>query len=357
MSDKYICPRSEKQGMKEEKAIPSFCLLVVNKRCNFHCRMCNMWKHKEDPNFLKLDEMKKFVLDLKSFVDEPIFIHIIGGETLLWPHTAELAKFITDNGFKTSITTNGYLIDKVMAKKLVDSRMSGVFVSLDSLDEKKHDYIRGMPGAYKHVMEAIDNLYEYRGPFNDEMSVSIGITFTIMQFNLDEVIPFVNWIEQNKKIDAVFFNAVLQPFDSGEDSHNWYEREKYKEIWPSDLGRVNAVLDQLIEKKKGGARICNPPEQIQVLKEYFRDPFHFRQNMRIKCPRGDLAPEVNAYGDISMCFFMPPLGNIRKDSIRDIWYSDKMKEVRHAINTCNLDCDTAINCFYKIENITDYVSS
>jgi len=78
--------------------------------------------------------------------------------------------------------------------------------------------------------------------------------------------------------------------------------------------------------------------------------------MRIKCTRGDLAPEVNAYGDISMCFFMPPLGNIRKDSIRDVWQSEKMKEARNQINTCTLDCDLAVNCFYKIENITDYIS-
>ena len=126
-------------------------------------------------------------------------------------------------------------------------------------------------GAFIAVFDAINYLYECRGHDNADMSVSIGLTFTIMKSNVDEVIPFVDWAEANEKIDAIFFNAVLQPFDSGEDSHDWYQQEKYKEIWPPDLDHVNAILDQLMERKKGGANICNPPEQIQVLKEYFKD--------------------------------------------------------------------------------------
>ena len=356
MSEKTINVEDVVEAQAEKKVIPAFCLLVVNKRCNFHCRMCNMWKHKDDPSSLQLDEMKKFVLDLRTFVDEPIFIHIIGGETLLWPHTAELAKFITDTGFKTSITTNGYLIDEKMAHDLVAARISGVFVSLDSLDEKKHDYVRGTPGAYRHVMDAIEYLNAARGGQNPEEGTSIGLTFTIMQHNLDEVIAFADWAEANNKIDAIFFNAVLQPFDSGDDSKDWYEREKYKEIWPQDLRDLDTVIDQLIERKKRGYNICNPPEQLEVLKMYFKDPYRFRQNMKIKCTRGDLAPEVNAYGDISMCFYMQPLGNIRKDNIRDIWFGEEMKKVREQINHCSLDCDLAVNCFYKIENITDYIT-
>jgi len=341
----------------EEKFIPSFCLLVVNKQCNFHCRMCNMWKHKEDPTSLKLDEMEKFVDDLKTFVDEPIFIHLIGGETLLWPHTMELAKYITDSGFRTSITTNGWLIDRTVAKAIIDSRMSGVFISLDSLQEEKHDYIRGTKGAYQHVMNAIDYLYEYRGDDRSETSVSIGVTFTIMETNLDEVIPFYQWAQAQEKIDGIFFNAVMQPFDSGEDSNDWYQQERYKEIWPHDLKKVDGILDQLrVCAEEEGTKLSNPPKQIEVLKAYFKDPFRFRQNMRIKCTRGDLAPEVNAHGDISMCFYMKPLGNIRTHNIRDIWYSDELKKMRNEINCCNLECALAVNCFYKIENITDYVS-
>jgi MoaA/NifB/PqqE/SkfB family radical SAM enzyme len=340
-------------GKGQEKVIPSFCLLVVNKQCNFHCKMCNMWKHTENPESLKLHEMKEFVRDLRSFVDEPIFIHVIGGETLLWPHTLEILKYIVDTGFRTSITTNGWFIDADMARRLVDTGMSGIFISLDSLDEKKHDYIRGTKGAYRHVMNAIEYLDMFKKETNPELCV--GITNTIMEMNLAELPALAEWAQANDKVNQLFFNAVLLPFDGDYTAKDWYKQDAFREIWPQDYGQLKKCINQLSDLKESGYKISNPPEQLAVVREYFRDPYHFVQNMKIKCPRGDLALEVNAVGDIAMCFDMPPLGNIRKDNIRDIWFSDKMTNARHAINTCKKDCDVVVNCFYKIENITDFV--
>ena len=346
----FKCEEEEKiEQVKREGPLPSFCLLVVNKQCNFRCRMCNMWKSLPNPHTLTLDEMKAFVVDLRSFVDEDIFIHLIGGETLLWPHTPEIARFITDKGFRTSITTNGYLIDAAMAKRLVDAKVSGIFLSLDSLNEEKHDYIRGVRGSHKHVMDAVDHLYDYI--IKTKADTSIGHTFTIMEHNIGEVLDFADWAEKNSKIDSVFFNAVLQPFDCGEENQGWIKDEKYKEIWPRDTEKIDRILDGLIERKEKGYKICNPARQITVLKEYFKDPYHFRQNMKIKCPRGELSLEINADGDIAMCFFMEPLGNIRKDKVSDVWYSEKMKKVRDEINHCDKDCDIVVNCFYKVENL------
>jgi len=337
----------------QEKVIPSFCLLVVNKQCNFHCKMCNMWKHEENPDSLSLDEMKKFVSDLRSFVDEPIFIHVIGGETLLWPHTVEILKYIVDTGFRTSITTNGWFIDADMARQLVETGMSGIFISLDSLDEEKHDYIRGTKGAYRRVMNAFEYLDMFKRESNPELCV--GITNTIMEANLDEMIPIAEWAEKNEKVNQLFYNAVLLPFDGDYTDKDWYKQDRFKEIWPQDYGKLKTYLKQLAELKESGYKISNPPEQMTVIREYFRDPYHFVQNMKIKCPRGDLALEVNSVGDIAMCFDMPPLGNIRQENIRDVWFSDRLKEARYAINTCKKDCDVVVNCFYQIENITDYV--
>ena len=335
-------------------AIPSFCLLVLNKNCNFRCKMCNMWKHKPDDNYLTLDEMKKFVDDLASFVKEPIFIHLIGGETLLCPHLCEIARYIVDKGFRTSITTNGFLIDEKMSGKIVDSGMSGVFISLDSLKPEMHDYIRGVDGAFDRVRKAVCHLNNAKRKVNSDLS--IGHTFTIMNSNLDEILQMADFVEGDNMVDSLFFNAVMQPFDSGEDSKEWINDGKHREIWPQDLKQVHRVLDELIVRARGESKICNPPEQLEVLKAYFADPYRFRHNLGIKCTRGDLALEVNAYGDVAMCFFMPPIGNIRKTSVRDLWFSEDLVNARKAINKCDKECDLTVNCFYKIENITDVIS-
>lgn len=346
-----------KEDNKKNNFLPAFCLLVVSKKCNFRCKMCNMWKNRErkiDRKELTIEEMKGFVDDLKSVTTEPIFIHLIGGEALLRDDLMEIISYIKESGFNTSITTNGYYINEDMAKKIVESRLTGIFLSLDGFKEKTHDYLRGVKGSYRKVMNAIEQLDKYRG--DDKTNrLSIGITITIMEKNLDEVLDIIEWANSNDKINDIFLNACLQPFDCDNYQKDWFKVKEYSEIWPQDIEKISNILEELAVLKEKGYKICNPAEQLRLVKEYFRNPYRFVHDSKVKCPRGDLAPEINAYGDINMCFYMAPIGNIRERKFSEVWFSKEMEKARDEINNCKKDCDIAVNCFYKIENITDYI--
>lgn len=343
------------QNDSKENNLPAFCLLVVSKKCTFKCKMCNMWKNKDREihrKELTMEEMKGFVDDLKNVTREPIFIHLIGGEALLRKNLMELVAYIRHNGFNSSITTNGYYIDEEMAKEIVASRLTGIFLSLDGFKEETHDYLRGVNGSYRRVMDAIELLDRYRGN-NKENRLSIGITMTLMEKNLDEVLDLVEWANNNEKINDLFLNACLQPFDPDSYEREWYLNEKNSDVWPQDVNKVGDILEQLAVLKEKGYKICNPPEQLRLVKEYFKNPYRFIHDSKIKCPRGDLAPEINAYGDINMCFCMEPIANIRERKFSEVWFSKEMRKARNEIDNCKKDCDIAVNCFYKIENITN----
>ena len=347
----------KRENTKKNKLLPAFCLLVVSKICNFRCRMCNMWKNKErriDRKQLTLEEIRGFIDDLKKVTTEPIFIHLIGGEALLRDDLMEIISYIKESGFNTSITTNGYYINEGMARRIVESGLNGIFLSLDGFKEETHDYLRGIKGSYRNVMNAIGLLNQYRGD-NKANRLSIGITVTIMEKNLDEVLDLVEWVNSNDKINDLFINACLQPFDCDSYQRDWFKNKEYNEIWPQDTEKISGILESLALLKEKGYKICNPPEQLRLIKGYFKNPYRFIHEQKVKCPRGDLAPEINAYGDINMCFCMPSLGNIREKKFSEVWFSREMEEARKEINSCRKDCDIAVNCFYKIENITDYV--
>lgn len=335
--------------------LPAFCLLVVSKKCNFRCKMCNMWKNKEraiERQELSIEEIKGFVEDLKRVTTESIFIHLIGGEALLRGDLVEIITFIRMNGFNCSITTNGFYIDEPMAQRLVQSRLTGIFLSLDGFKEETHDYLRGVKGSHRRVMNAIEVLDKHRGGDTGNR-LSIGLTMTIMEKNLDEVLALTEWAQSNEKINDLFLNACLQPFDCDSYRKDWYAHKEHKEIWPRDAEKVCVLLEKLAVLKERGYKICNPPEQLRLIKRYFYNPYRFIHEQRVKCPRGDLAPEINAYGDINMCFAMSPVGNIRERRFSEVWFSEGMQKARAEINTCTKDCDVVVNCFYKIENITD----
>jgi MoaA/NifB/PqqE/SkfB family radical SAM enzyme len=316
-----------------------------------------MWKNRErkiDRKELTIEEMKGFVDDLKNVTTESIFVHLIGGEALLRNDLTEIISYIEESGFNTSITTNGYYIDEDMAKRIVESRLTGIFLSLDGFKEETHDYLRGVKGSYRRVINAIELLDKYRG--NDKANrLSIGITMTIMERNLDEVLDLMEWANSNDKINDIFLNACLQPFDCDNYQRDWFINKIYNEIWPQDTEKVSDILEKLAVLKEKGYKICNPAEQLRLIKGYFKNPYRFIHDQKVKCPRGDLAPEINAYGDINMCFYMDPIGNIREKKFSEVWFSKDMEKARKEINSCKKDCDIAVNCFYKIENITDYI--
>ena len=50
------------------------------------------------------------------------------------------------------LTTNGFYLDEAMAKKLAEYKVSRVSVSIDSMDEKIHDEIRGRKESWKRAI-------------------------------------------------------------------------------------------------------------------------------------------------------------------------------------------------------------
>ena len=60
--------------------------------------------------------------------------------------------------FYLYVTTNGYHLDEKMAKKLAEYKVSRVSVSIDSMDEKIHDEIRGRKDSWKRAMQALKHV-------------------------------------------------------------------------------------------------------------------------------------------------------------------------------------------------------
>ena len=58
------------------------------------------------------------------------------------------------------LTINCFYLDKKMAKKLADYKVSRVSVSIDSMDEKIHDEIRGRKESWKRAIEALKHVQE-----------------------------------------------------------------------------------------------------------------------------------------------------------------------------------------------------
>jgi len=102
-----------------------------------------------------------------------------GGEPLLRPDIYELASYAIKKGIYSVLSTNGTLITNESAKKIKDTGIGYVGISLDGL-ENAHDHFRQKEGAFNLAMRGIDNCIEE--------GIKTGARFTITEHNYKDLL-------------------------------------------------------------------------------------------------------------------------------------------------------------------------
>ncbi|MBU3911679.1 MAG: radical SAM protein [Candidatus Omnitrophica bacterium] len=321
---------------------PNFCDLIITETCMLKCKMCNMWQSKNDSESLEIDAWKRFIDSFADFVENKAQVQFVGGEPLIKKGLLDFIRHAAQRGLSTTMTTNGYLIDKNIANDIIGSGLSTLVFSLDSIRKETHDFLRGVNGTYDRVMNAIELLGKLR---ND--SLRIYIVTTIMQQNLDDLLGLAGWVNRNDAIDSVSFQAVMQPFFTPQDNE-WYKKEEFLSLWPKDMDKVDYVLDSLAGLKNNGYKMNNPIPQFKIFKSYFRHPERFVKASR--CNLGYNSVSVNTSGKIFLCLSMDPIGDIRNGkSMEEVWFSKEAERVRDSIKDCKNNCKSMINCFFEEE--------
>ena len=127
----------------------------------------------------ELDTKAAFkLLDQIRETGQPIII-LTGGEPLLRPDIFDIAKYGTKIGLRMVMAPNGTLITAENAKKMKDSGIKRISISLDGSTAEGHDTFRGVKGAFAGALNGIEH------------AKSVGLDFqvntTITKTNLDEI--------------------------------------------------------------------------------------------------------------------------------------------------------------------------
>ena len=102
--------------------------IEITNNCNLDCSFCI--KNKRSKKFMTLDEYSKVLENIKPYT-KYVYLHLMG-EPLLHPKINEIIDMTSDIEFNVNITTNGYLINRVVSNKNIRQ----INVSLHSFDDK-----------------------------------------------------------------------------------------------------------------------------------------------------------------------------------------------------------------------------
>ena len=101
-----------------------------------------------------------------------------GGKPLLREDIGEIIDYAS-RYFVTTVYDNGsQAVKRIEALRNVDF----VAISLDTLDERKYDYLKGIHGAWKSAIDAVETLHS--------QGITVGVSPTISQLNMYEIPQF-----------------------------------------------------------------------------------------------------------------------------------------------------------------------
>ena len=167
--------------------------LNFNNACNLRCKYCftNSPIGDHVKEYLDLGAIKKLADD----ADELGYFEfdLQGGELLLQPEKLfSVLEAIKPERFYLYVTTNGFYLDEKMAQKLAEYKVSRVSVSIDSMDEKIHDEIRGRKESWRRAIEGLKHV-QAAG-----MDPYLNITVGHYNANTDHFKQLLDYSKDNK---------------------------------------------------------------------------------------------------------------------------------------------------------------
>ncbi|HKZ93919.1 MAG TPA: radical SAM protein [Candidatus Bathyarchaeia archaeon] len=295
---------------------------LLTSRCNYRCRGCNVWREKRCPQEATTDDVKKGLGVLRDL--GVVEIVLSGGNPLLRDDIDEIIDY-SSRYFVTTIYDNGSI-----APRKIDALRKADFVSisLDTLDEKKFDHIRGVKGAWKNAMNAIETL-------NAE-DIRVGVSPTISQLNLYEILDFTRYFT-DKGVPVWY---CLYAYDYPSENPMFGIGKKTDEFEITDREAAVKAFDGLMQMKKERSGVFITTQTLEALKQFFLTG---QRTWNCKALKSFLI--VDALGRVAGCHRQEPAASILE--LRDVWSSPRLDNLRNQYSQC-AQCTYLCYIFYSI---------
>lgn len=200
---------------------PRLIFWELTKGCNLHCIHCRATATElSSPLDLPTAKAKDIIEQIASYAS-PILV-LSGGEPLYRRDVFDLARFATDRGIRVALATNGTLVTKDVAEKILNAGVKRVSISLDGADAETHDSFRGIPGAFEAAIYGMRNL--------KQIGMQVQINMTIARHNASQL-PAVLELAKNLGADALH-TFLLVPVGCGVDiaAEQMVDPEEYERM-------------------------------------------------------------------------------------------------------------------------------
>ena len=302
-------------------------------QCNLNCIHCISRSTRTTANHLPSSikaRIKDWCLDKR--VD--ILLTDYSGDILWadWRFGGEL-DFIFALGIPFHIDTNGAYLIPSTSKRLCQSHLHSINISLDAATELTLQRVRKGAPPLQELRDNIAGLIHERSTSGALFKVSIS--FTLMQSTLSELPEFLE-LGATLGVDTVVtrhleaYTADMEP-DS---------------LWHDQAGYNSARAAALDLAERLGVCLEIPPP--------FNQGFH---TGRTPCPVPWTSAMILANGDVAACCVPGTvMGNLNRNSMEEIWSGPSYRNLRATVNSRNPAAPCSVcPVFKKTDNRDSYL--
>src|SRR4030066_775547 len=191
--------------------LPRFVQIETTTKCNLGCRYCE--RNKDESRVVNSDMSLDFFSSIVSQLRYPTqCIQLVGlGEPLLNPEIFSMIHFAKKKGFEVSLIDNFTLIDRDKSLALINSGLSFLYVSFDSVSKNTFEEIR-TGACFEKVVENI-KLFVKTKKEAKAKKPDFLFKSTISQSNFAEI-PHLIRLAEDLGADGINFGKLMSENDS-----------------------------------------------------------------------------------------------------------------------------------------------
>ena len=256
--------------------------IEVTNICNARCSMCPLKDMKRKTGYMDFELFKKIIDETSQHKLRRLILHIMG-EPLLHPKIFEMVAYIKKKNPNQPVefSTNASLLTRENSKKLIESGLDIINLSIDAISKKTYEKIRiGLD--YETTMKNIYSFLELLGQSKSKKLLA--------------KIQLIKLPENESEWDQ--FKEKWQKFAAG---------KNYIDLYIKEMGDWGGYLKKGKRKNRG----CS---------------------LKVCCGAPFDSLDIFWNGDISFCCLdydgQLVVGDVKEQSLQEIWHGAKINQIR-----------------------------